>query len=212
MKVRPFSPDDRSALREVFERAGAGSPTESMWDHSEAEADVYLYPYMDLEPQSLFVAEDGDALVGYLTGCVDGSAFPAESTRMEQAIRRHRLLLRRHSAAFFVRGLWDMGKAMVRSETTSGEFDDPRWPAHLHINVAPQARGTGAANELMTQWLDRLRALDSPGCHLQTLVENHRAAAFFGKFGFVAHGPTPAVPGLRYHGEQMHQQTMVLSM
>jgi len=167
---------------------------------------------MDLEPQSLFVAEDDDALVGYLTGCVDSSAFPAESTRMEQAIRRHRLLLRRHSAAFFVRGLWDMGKAMARSDTTSGEFDDPRWPAHLHINVAPEARGTGAANELMTQWLDRLRALDSPGCHLQTLVENHRAAAFFGKFGFVAHGPTPVVPGLRYHGEQMHQQTMVLSI
>lgn len=212
MRVRSFQDSDRAALRGLFARAGADSPTESIWGHLDSEAEVYLDPYMDLEPQSLFVAENDGTLVGYLTGCADTAAFPSESARMEQAIRRHRLLLRRSSAAFFLRGLLDTASAMVRRAPTAGEFADPRWPAHLHINVAPEARGTGAAAGLMNQWLDRLRSLDSPGCHLQTLVENTRAVRFFEKFDFGPHGPAPTVPGLRYQGDRVHQQTMVLSL
>ena len=74
---------------------------------------------------------------------------------------------------------------------------------------APQARGAGVAAELMTRWQDRLRELESPGCHLQTLVENARAVRFFQRAGFLAHGPTPPIPGVRYQGNRVHQQTMV---
>jgi ribosomal protein S18 acetylase RimI-like enzyme len=110
---------------------------------------------------------------------------------------------------FFARSALDVASAAVRRQRTAGAVDDARWPAHLHINVARPARGTGAADGLMERWLDRLRQTGSPGCHLQTLVENVRAVRFFERMGFVRHGDAPVVPGMRYQGQRLHQQTMV---
>ncbi|SHE57280.1 GNAT family N-acetyltransferase [Streptoalloteichus hindustanus] len=211
LEIRAFTESDRPALRELFGRAGEGAPSASLWGHRDSEAAVYLDPYMDLEPGSLFVAVLDGALVGYLAGCRDSSAFPRESKRMDTAIRAHRLFLRARPAAFFARSLADMAWAAARRRPTAGDFDDARWPAHLHINVEPRARGTGAADGLMSRWLDLLRETGSPGCHLQTLCENTRAVRFFERVGFVRHGPTPPVPGLRHHGGRVHQQTMVWS-
>ncbi|MDF2705884.1 MAG: family N-acetyltransferase [Nonomuraea muscovyensis] len=211
MEIRTFKETDSAELRELFTRAGAGSPTASLWGHVEPEAAVYLEPYMDLTPDSLFLAVVDGALVGYLTGCPDSSAFPSESERMSRAIREHRLMFRARPVAFFARALADVAWARLRQQPTAGDFDDPRWPAHLHINVAPQARGTGAADGLMRHWLDRLRETGSPGCHLQTLVENTRAVRFFTRMGFAEHGPAPLVPGARYDGRRLHQRTMVWS-
>ncbi|WP_280294856.1 GNAT family N-acetyltransferase [Nocardia abscessus] len=209
MEIRGFTEGDRAALRALFVRAGAGSPTESLWGHPESEAAIYLEPYMDLEPESLFVAESEGELVGYLTGCVDSAAFPSESERIEQAIRRYRLIFRRRSAGFFARSIADTAGAAIRRAPTAGDFRDERRPSHLHINVAPQARGTGAADRLMVRWFERLAQAGSPGCHLQTLVENVRAVRFFERMGFTAHGTEPLVPGLRYRGRRVHQRTMV---
>ncbi|WP_101787544.1 GNAT family N-acetyltransferase [Nonomuraea indica] len=211
MEIRTFEESDRAALRELFARAGEGAPTASLWGHVESEAAVYLEPYMDLAPDSLFLAVADGALVGYLAGCLDTSAFPRESERMERAIRRHRLMFRARPVAFFARALADAVWAGLRKEPTAGDFDDPRWPAHLHINVAREARGTGAADALMRGWLDRLRTAGSPGCHLQTLVENTRAVRFFARMGFTSYGPTPLVPGIRHEGRRTHQRTMVWS-
>ena len=209
--IRTFNEADRAGLRELFGRAGEGAPSASLWGHEESEAAVYLDPYMDLEPDSLFVAVADGAMVGYLAGCFDGFAFPSESERVEEAIRKHRLILQPRAAAFFARAAADAAWAAIRRESTAADFDDARWPSHLHINVAPKARGTGAADRLMNRWFDRLGEAGSPGCHLQTLAENDRAVRFFERVGFVKHGPALPIPGLRYDGERLHQQTMVWS-
>jgi len=209
MEIRTFAETDRAELRELFSRAGEGSLTASLWGHEESEAAIYLDPYMDLEPGSLFVAVVDGALVGYLAGCLDSSMLPSESERMEKAIRKYRLIFRPKPAAFFARSMVDMAWAAIRREPSPGDFDDARWPAHLHINMEPRARGTGAADGLMNRWLDRLRETGSPGCHLQTLCENTRAVRFFERMGFAKYGPTPLVPGIRHDGKRLHQQTMV---
>ena len=208
-KIRPFDETDRSELRALFARAGDGAPPGSFWGHPDAEASVYLDPYMDIEPDSLFVAEVDGALVGYLTGCLDSAAFPSEGARMELAIRKYRLALRPQSMAFFGRAIADTVRTKIQKELATEDFDDPRWPSHLHINVAPEARGTGAGSALMEAWFDRWTQAGSPGCHLQTLVENPGAIRFFQRMGFTAYGPTPLVPGVRYNGKRLHQQTMV---
>ncbi|MFI2027454.1 GNAT family N-acetyltransferase [Streptomyces buecherae] len=207
--IRAFAETDRAGLGELFVRAGEGSPTASLWGHAASEAAVYLTPYLDHEPASCFVAERSGVLVGYLVGCLDGAAFPSEDERLARAVRAHRLLLRPGPVAFFARSLVDLARAKAGRSATAGELVDPRWPAHLHLNVAREARGTGAADELMRHWFARLRAAGSPGCHLQTLVENARAVRFFTRVGCVPHGPTPLVPGLRYQGGRLHQRTMV---
>lgn len=209
IEVRPFAESDRAELTTLFGRAGEGAPTASLWGHVESEAAIYLTPYMDHEPSSLFVADSDDGLVGYLTGCLDSAQFPSESERIDRAIKEYRLALRRGPAAFFARSLVDLAVAKLRRQPLSGDFSDPRWPSHLHINVAAEARGTGAAEALLNRWFARLAEAGSPGCHLQTLVENARATRFFTRVGFTQHGPTPLVPGLRYEGKRVHQLTMV---
>ncbi|MCP2292493.1 GNAT family N-acetyltransferase [Nocardia amikacinitolerans] len=212
MEIRRFTESDRVELRALARRAGTGAPTESLWGHAESEAAVYLDPYMDIEPESLFVAVRDGALVGYLAGCVDSAAFPSEDERIEAAIRRYRLVFRRGPAAFFARAALDALSAKLRRQPTAGDFTDPRWPSHLHINVAEEGRGTGAADGLITRFLEHAAAAGSPGCHLQTLVENTRAVRFFERTGFTERGPAPLVPGLRHRGKPVHQQTMVRAL
>jgi GNAT superfamily N-acetyltransferase len=210
--IRTYTPADHDALVDLFAEAGADSPTGQLWRHLPSERFVYLDPYVEHHPDTLFLAEvDGD-LVGYLTGCPDSAALPGEDERLTQAIVRHKVMLRPRSMPFFARSLLDIARAKLRGqETSSGEVRDPRWPAHLHINLVPAARGTGTAQELMHAWQDWLTDAGSPGCYLQTLVENTRAARFFEKCGFVAHGSTTLVPGVRYQGRPVHQLTMVWS-
>jgi GNAT superfamily N-acetyltransferase len=208
VEIRGFAEADRTELMALFRQAGEGAPTASLWGHAESEAAVYLTPYLDLEPESVFVTVVDGRLAGYLAGSL-GTAVPSENARMERAIREHRPFLRRGPALFFARSLLDVAGTALRRQPTAGELADPRWPAHLHINLAPVARGTGAAATLMERWFERLRDTGTPGCYLQTLVENARAVRFFERMGFVAHGPTPAVPGLRYQERRVHQLTMV---
>ncbi|MEP7763364.1 GNAT family N-acetyltransferase [Sanguibacter sp. 25GB23B1] len=208
--IRPFVPSDRERLNALFVRAGAGSPSSELWGHAESERAVYLDPYVELEPDSLFLAEVDGELVGYLTGCRDSSRLPGEDERITRVIKQYRLMTRPRTIGFFLRATADMVWAKVRQEeTVSGEFSDPRWPAHLHINVAPEARGSGVAGALMQRWIDRLTDSGSPGCYLQTLVENTRAVRYFERMGFSAHGSTPLVPGIRHQHRRLHQLTMV---
>jgi GNAT superfamily N-acetyltransferase len=104
-----------------------------------------------------------------------------------------------------------MASATVRREPTAGDFDDARWPAHLHINVAARARGIGAADGLMERWFDRLRAAGSPGCYLQTLVENTRAVRFFERMGLPGMVRLRWSPASGTAASDCTQQTMVWS-
>lgn len=205
--VRPYRAADRDALVAGFGLAGSGAPGGEAWGHARSLADVYLTPYLDLEPDSAFVVTADGRPAGYLVGCVDDAAFPSEHDRTRAAIRRHHLRLRPGPLRFFLRARRDAR----RWDEVAGELSDPRWPSHLHVDVEPVARGTGAATQLMELWFERLRAAGSPGCYLHTSAENARAIAYFERMGFTRHGPNPPVPGLRFEGGPMHQQTMVWS-
>ncbi|HEV2742355.1 MAG TPA: hypothetical protein VGV91_04305, partial [Rubrobacter sp.] len=121
MEVHAFAEADRAGLRGLFGRAGEGAPPGSLWGHEESEAAVYLDPYMDLEPGSLFVAATDGYLVGYLAGCLDSARFPSESDRVEEAVREYRLIFQPKAAAFFARAVADVARAKVRREPTAAD-------------------------------------------------------------------------------------------
>jgi ribosomal protein S18 acetylase RimI-like enzyme len=207
--VRSFRPADRAAVRDISYRTGfMGEPVDSFWRHQESWADLWTSYYTDQEPESLHVATVGDAVVGYLAGCRDTAAMrPSTEELTKTVIRRYWLLLRPGTAGFLYRGLLD---GLRDRDRASGDFIDPRWPAHLHIDLLPAARGTGLGAALMERWLQQLQEAASPGCHLLTLVENMRALRFFEKSGFRNHGDPTLVGGMRgKRGERLHQQIMV---
>ena len=184
-----------------------------MWGHEESLAEVYLTPYLDLEPESAFVALVDGRLAGYLVGCVDETALPQRGGAARGGDPEVPAVPAARSRAGSSRARRTTPLLLkLRREPTAGELTDPRWPSHLHIDLLPIGRGNGAADGLMNLWFDRLRELGSPGCYLQTSAENTRAVRFFERMGFEKHGDNPVVPGSRHEGKRMHQQTMVWSV
>ncbi len=211
VEIRPYDARDRTELVALFGAAGAGAPAAEGWGHEQSLAEVYLTPYLDLEPASTFVAVVDGRLAGYLAGCVDDAGFPSEADRARAAIRKHHLRWRPGPAWFFLRTRYDVVVCRLRGEPTAQELGGPRWPSHLHIDLLPAARGVGAGEGLMNAWFDRLREVGSPGCYLHTSAENEKAVRFFERMGMTKHGANPVLPGLRHQGRRMHQQTMVWS-
>jgi ribosomal protein S18 acetylase RimI-like enzyme len=207
LEIRPYGSADREAVREiVFSTGFLGEPADWYWRDAKSFADVWSGYYTDREPESAFVAVDGGAVLGYLLGCVDTRRAPSPRAAILRQLWRRKLLVRPGTAGFFWRSI---GDALRDPHVPSGALDDPRFPAHLHIDLLPAARGRGAGRGLVEAWLDRLRALGSPGCHLGTLAENTSAIRFFERMGFARHGPPTLVPGLRTRaGARMHQQLM----
>jgi ribosomal protein S18 acetylase RimI-like enzyme len=207
--IRPYRSADRDAVRDISFRTGfMGQSAAHVWRHTESWADVWTSYYTDCEPESLSVATIDGTVVGYLAGCLDTAAMrPTSDELLTTAIRKHRLLFRRGTAGFLVRAIVD---GLRDRESARGDFIDPRWPAHLHIDLLPEARGIGLGAALMVRWLGQLREAGSPGCHLATLGENGRAVSFFERSGFRRHGQLTPVPGMRdLNGGRLHQLIMV---
>jgi ribosomal protein S18 acetylase RimI-like enzyme len=211
MEIRPYRAEDRARVREVAYATGfMGESPAWYWRDAESFGEIWTGWYTDHEPESAFVADDGGAVVGYLVGCVDTSRALSPRDAVVRQLVRRQLLFRPGTAGFFWRSILDTWRD---GGIPSGELRDPRWPAHLHINLLPAARGKGAGQGLMDAWLARLRALGSPGCHLGTLAENRAGIAFFRRMGFEPHGPPQRVPGMRTReGARMHEQLMVRSL
>ena len=209
--VRPYAPDDRAVIRRMSHRIGyMGEPADWYWRHAESFAEIWTGYYTDREPESLLVAVRDGTIVGYLTGCVDSRRAPSPVQALTGAALRFGLFFRPGTAEFLWRGLAD---TIRQGGTPSGEVDDPRWPSHLHVNLLPEARGSGAGGALMRAWFSRLGELGSPGCHLGTLLENGRATGFFERMGFLRHGAPILVPGMRTRaGGRHHLQLMIRDM
>ena len=70
--VRPFESGDRNAVRRIFaDTAYFGGPLEIYFDDREMLCDYYTTYYTDYEPQSCFVAEADNEIIGYLMGCLN---------------------------------------------------------------------------------------------------------------------------------------------
>lgn len=209
LRIRPYRAEDRAAVRHICHATGfMGEPADWYWRDAESFAEVWSGYYTDREPESAFVVEDAEGrVVGYLLGCVDTRRAPDPARRTAQLALVRGLLARPGTAGFLWRALGDV---LTGSASSSSTPVPERYPAHLHIDLLPEARGRGAGRALVACWLERLRGLGAPGCHLGTLAENRGAVAFFERMGFRRHGAPCRVPGLRSRaGARLHAQTMV---
>lgn len=194
----------------TFQTGYMGEPIDWLWRDPESFADLLTTYYTDREPESLLVGELDSGVVGYLMGCVDSRRVRGAAAVAARGIIRRGGMVRPGVAGFLWRSIFD---AMRDGSVPDEYLEDSIWPAHLHINLLPAARGRGAGGALMSAWLERLRSGGCPGVHLGTFFENHNAIAFFESRGFRRHGgPTP-VPGFRGRdGKRMHLQWMVQSL
>jgi ribosomal protein S18 acetylase RimI-like enzyme len=211
--IRPYRPSDREGVRRVcFETGYMGDPVAWQWRDRESFADLFCGWYTDHAAEDALVVMDEQGEVGgYLLGCRDTRRVPGPGRLAARHLLGRGLLVRPGTAPVLWRTLGDIAAAAVRDRRLPpGEVIDDRWPAHLHIDLLPAARGRGAGRELMTRWLDSLRADGIAGCHLTTWAENDDAIAFFTTMGFRREGPSHPMPGLRSpEGHRHTTQLMV---
>lgn len=62
-----------------------------------------------------------------------------------------------------------------------------RFPAHLHVNLAPQARGEGLGSQLVERFVADAAGAGAPGVHVVT-SRGARNVAFYNRNGFVEVG------------------------
>jgi ribosomal protein S18 acetylase RimI-like enzyme len=192
-----------------------GEPIDWQWRDAESFADMFTGYYTDREPGSAFVVEVDGEVEGYLLGCLDSSAAWNPATVAARHIVRRAVAFRPGTAAVVWRTFGDAAVDLARRRVKLRDLDfaDPRWPAHLHIDLLAPARGRGAGRLLMHAWFATLRERGISGCHLGTMAENARAIGFFTAMGFRRLGGPQLIPGLRTReGGRMHEQVMVTEL
>lgn len=182
MLLRPYAPADAAALDEVCIRTGHhGGDATDIYEQPSLLCDLYLRPYLALEPALAFVAVQGDTPLGYIVGAADTRAFASrcESEWWPALRARHALPADDDNSpdAQLLRRLHE-GLGM---EALPFLHD---YPAHLHIDLLPQAQGHGCGRRLMERLFAALRERGAPGVHLGVSALNERANAFYRRLGF----------------------------
>lgn len=188
-RIRPYSTADRDAILDVCVRtAHHGDDARGHLATPELYAEIWALPYVDLEPDLAFVIDDGVRVVGYVLGVADSAAFRARAERewFPAARERHP-----RSAGEDPRESWllDILHAPLAPEPASVAG----FPAHLHIDVLPEAQGGGWGRRLIERLCTELRGRGVPGLHLGVSDQNERALSFYEHVGFARAESNPGV-------------------
>ncbi|NJP68270.1 GNAT family N-acetyltransferase [Streptomyces spiramenti] len=196
--LRPYRPTDSAWLADVCVRTGlGGEDARGHYADPEVLPAIFATPYAELEPSLVFVADDGERVIGYVLGTADSGAF---------FDRFRREWLPSVADRFPAPGDGDEGpdasmrELLHHADRMHIPAFDEHHPAHLHIDLLPEGQGRGLGRALMETYLDALRERGVPGVHLGVNPENTRARAFYDRLGFTALTAPGARPGAVHLG------------
>lgn len=179
MQIRPYVPADRADVADICVRTGDGGADASGQYTSDALLpDVYALPYVDREPELAFVVDDGARVVGYILGTADTREFARWFVDEWWPTT---------SSSTPVPGASDAERALVASAGDAGRMlidavDD--YPAHLHIDLLPEAQGHGHGRHLIETFAAAVAERGIRGLHLVVGEANTNAQAFYRRVGF----------------------------
>lgn len=185
--IRPYAPGDEASLSRVCLLTGdSGGDAIGKYADDSLLADIFLLPYLALEPSSAHVLELGGNAVGYIVAAADSVAF-ADAYRRDWLpgfAAKHPLV---DPPTTDTEALVQLGHT---TEHLVGP-DHTQFPAHLHIDLLPEAQGQGWGKQLMRTLLLQLAAAGVPGVQLGVGERNTGAQAFYRRLGFA---PLPSEP------------------
>jgi ribosomal protein S18 acetylase RimI-like enzyme len=180
LHIRRAVPADRDALFEIcLKTADSGEDASALYSEPHLPGYVWVMPYAELEPDFAFVLADGGRAIGYVVAAADTAAF---ERRLEAewwpGVRR--------AIAGVVPSLPFDFTVLERVNTPERheEWLAVDYPAHLHINILPQAQAAGWGRRLIETELDALRRAGIRGVHLGVSPTNERAKGFYRHVGF----------------------------
>lgn len=181
---RPAEPRDERRLGEIAHAtAYFGDPATRHFPDEALFADLWVRPYLRGGGGASFVVELDGEVQGYLLGAPDPAAYRRAVARTVQGRVLPRLLTGQY------RRPWPGLLYLLRAALFNGPHADPAlFPAHLHLNLLPAARGQGLSGPLLDLHLARLAELGVRGVQLSTTLENTAALRTYRRRGFVVVG------------------------
>lgn len=196
-RIRPFRSGDEPALADIcLKTADAGADATGVLDDDDLWAEVFVLPYAARHPEFAFVVETDDGRVaGYIVSAPDTAAF--EDWFASQWWPRFAARWPRPGDG----GSRQDGILRYAYGRAGGAqpFGD-EYPAHLHIDLLPEAQGQGLGRRLIETIEQALRDAGVGGLHLVATAENAGALAFYPRVGFA---PLPSPPGTQAFGKRL---------
>ncbi len=187
MLIRHALPDDRDALYDICVRtADSGGDARPLYRNHELLGEVWVGPYLALEPGLAFVAEDGE-VVGYVLGAEDTREFEEACEREWWPALRARYP--NPSADAELTADEALMRRIHHPQPTPAAVVE-QFRAHLHIDILARGQGQGVGRSLMTTLFDALRERGVASVHLGVDATNTRAIGFYRHLGFRAADPT----------------------
>jgi ribosomal protein S18 acetylase RimI-like enzyme len=183
-RLRPATPDDLPALYQVCLRTGdAGKDAAHLQDDPNLLGEVFVGPYVMLEPGLAFTLVGAGGPAGYVLGALHTGSFN-QRLKSEWLPRLQKV----HADPGDDSAQW-RGSDWVRRVVHHPFLDVPHvlepYPSHAHIDLLAEARGQGIGRHLMQTLMEELARLGSRGVHLQVHPKNLAAQAFYSNLGFV---------------------------
>jgi len=197
ISVDRYRPTDRDTLYEVCLRTGdSGEDATGLYADGDLLGHVYLGAYLELEPGLARVLRRADGTaVGY---CVATSSTADFERRCEEswwpALRARYAAPAEDDDSPDARLL-----RMIHAPSRTAAPWLDAYPAHLHVDLLPEAQGGGRGRRVLEAVLDAVAATGAPGIHLGVGGRNVRAIGFYEHLGFrtVEHHPWGLTMGLR---------------
>ncbi|MBE3639641.1 GNAT family N-acetyltransferase [Mangrovicoccus algicola] len=195
--IRAATAADTDRVYEICRRtAAAGEDGSHLYSDPRMPGYLYSAAYLKLQPDCAFVLDIDGQAAGYVIGTPDTAAFEA------------RLLdewwpwVRRQTEGMQISRPKDQMAAdrIARPRAQApGILAD--YPAHLHINLLPQAQSGGWGRRMIETQLENMRRRGVSGLHLGLDPDNHRAAGFYRHIGFTDISPADQmIYGIRLDG------------
>jgi GNAT superfamily N-acetyltransferase len=182
--IRPATEADQERLYQVVVETGqAGDDATPLYKDPKMLGHIYTAPYVVLAPELVFVAEVNGQVAGYVCGVADSRAFEAELEEKWWPALRERypapdVSRKARWTADELRAEW------IHNPVRTPDYVAAQFPAHMHMNLMPNARGGGLGRRLFDTWIEVARDCGVGPVHIGADPKNAGGIAFWRAMGF----------------------------
>ena len=178
--IRSYNSADKDHVYNICLQTGeSGKDATHLFTDPLVLGHIYAGPYIEYEPQSVFILNDENGLCGYIMGTMNSNAFYDWMYKdWFPAIRNN------YNQPTGEPSKWNRTEKTVNvlfQPMSKKLFKD--YPAHLHIDLLPRAQGQGQGKLMMDHYISHLKKNNIKGVHLELSITNKRAFSFYRKYG-----------------------------
>ena len=178
--IRSYHSSDNDQVYNICLQTGdSGKDATKLFNDPVVLGHIYAGPYMEYEPQSVFILNDDSGICGYILGTMNSNAFYDWMNKDWFPVIR-----KDYNQPIGESSTWSRTEKTINilfQPMNNKLFTD--FPAHLHIDLLPRAQGKGQGTLMMDHYILHLKKNNISGVHLELGITNERAFNFYSKYG-----------------------------